>query len=125
LKPPEKHLIVCNSNVIAKYPQQQHQICCSDSNKTHKKGNKLYFCHCNQSNLSEMASANENPSQNKDQHTLDCSEPAGDTGSAFGSSQALSSISAVPPIRSIIQAVPNDPSPLTTSATTADSGAFQ
>jgi hypothetical protein len=75
--------------------------------------------------MSEMASANENPSQNKDQHTLDCSEPAGDTGSAFGSSQALSSISAVPPIRSIIQAVPNDPSPLTTSATTADSGAFQ
>jgi hypothetical protein len=72
--------------------------------------------------MSEMASENENPSLNSVQHTLDCSEPV---GAALGSSQALSSICTLPPIQTITEAVPNDPSPLTTSATTADSETFQ
>jgi hypothetical protein len=75
--------------------------------------------------MSEMASEYENPSLNSVQHTLDCSEPAGDLGAALGSSQALLSICTLPPIQTITEAVPNDPSPLTTSATTADSETFQ
>lgn len=72
-----------------------------------------------------MSSVNDTSARNFVEQTSEVSKPARGSGSAFGSSQAPSSISVHPPINRITLAAVNDPLPLTVSGTTAENGTLQ